>query len=126
MTGYYGLMLAAFAGAGLCAFAVYRMAVSRGRAVVALLLLAGIAINALSGAFTGMLTYLSTNEQLRSITFLWLGRLGGASRQTFTDLLPFTILPVLLLQRLARSMHALSMGEHLAFPWVVRTGKVKM
>src|SRR3546814_15445677 len=27
MTGYYGLMLAAFAGAGLCAFAVYRMAV---------------------------------------------------------------------------------------------------
>src|SRR3546814_5945853 len=38
MTGYYGLMLAAFAGAGLCAFAVYRMAVSRGRAVVALLL----------------------------------------------------------------------------------------
>src|SRR3546814_16661115 len=90
MTGYYGLMLAAFAGAGLCAFAVYRMAVSRGRAVVALLLLAGIAINALSGAFTGMLTYLSTNEQLRSITFWMLGSLGGASWQTVTALLPFT------------------------------------
>src|SRR3546814_18836857 len=101
------------------------MAGSRGRAVVALLLLAGIAINALSGAFTGMLTYLSTNEQLRSITFWMLGSLGGASWQTVTALLPFTIVPLLLLPLLARSLTAFSLVDTQAFHLGVRTGSVK-
>lgn len=125
LTGYHGLMFAAFAGACLCALLVYRMAVSRGRAVVALLLLAGIAINALSGAFTGMLTYLSSNEQLRSITFWMLGSLGGATWQTVTALLPFTLVPLLALPLMGKSLNAFSLGEQQAFHLGVRTGRVK-
>lgn len=123
--GYYGLMLAAFAGACICALLVYRLAVSQGRAVVAMLLLAGIAINALSGSFTGMFTYLSTNEQLRSITFWMLGSLGGGSWETVTALLPFTLAPLVLLPFMAKSLNAFSLGEQQAFHLGVRTGNVK-
>lgn len=125
LTGYYGLMLAAFAGACLCALLVYRMAVSGGRAIVPILLLAGIAINALSGSFTGLLTYLSSNEQLRTITFWMLGSLGGASWQTVIALLPFTLIPLLALPLMGKSLNAFSLGEQQAFHLGVSTGRVK-
>jgi iron complex transport system permease protein len=46
------------------------------------MLLAGIAINALCGAITGLLTYLANDAQLRSIQFWGLGSLGGATWET--------------------------------------------
>lgn len=125
LTGYYGLMLAAFTGACLCALLVYRMAVSQGKVVVAMLLLAGIAINALSSSFTGLLTYLSTNEQLRTITFWMLGSLGGASWETVTALLPFSLVPVLVLPMLGKSLNAFALGERQAFHLGISTGRVK-
>src|SRR5690606_6319541 len=62
--GYYALAIAAFVGACLTTLAVYKLAMHRGKTVVTTLLLAGIAINALSGAFTGLLTYMASDAQL--------------------------------------------------------------
>lgn len=125
LTGYYGLMLAAFGGACLCAWLVYRLAVSQGRALVAMLLLSGIAINALSGSFTGIFTYLSTNEQLRSITFWMLGSLGGASWEMVIALLPFTLVPLVAIPMLGKSLNAFTLGEQQAYHLGVNTGRVK-
>jgi hypothetical protein len=50
-----------------------------GRPLVATMLLAGIAINALTGAGTGFLTFMATDGQLRNITLWSLGSLEGTT-----------------------------------------------
>jgi iron complex transport system permease protein len=109
--GFYALSLAAFTGACITTSIVYRLSVRNGRTVTTTLLLAGIAINAMAGAFTGLLTYLATDEQLRTITFWSLGSLGGASWATVTGILPFILIPVIGLPMLAKSLNALALGD---------------
>ncbi len=109
--GYYALSVSAFVGACLTTTAVYFISVYRGKAVISTLLLAGIAINSLTGAVTGLMTYLSTDEQLRSITFWSLGSLGGANWNAVQVLLPFVLLPLFCLPLLSKSLNALALGE---------------
>ncbi|MGY0034476.1 FecCD family ABC transporter permease [Pedobacter sp. NJ-S-72] len=71
--GFYAISLAAFFGACLTTFLVYRMSSRHGKTEVATLLLSGIAINSLAAGFVGLLTYMATNEQLPAITFWSLG-----------------------------------------------------
>lgn len=123
--GYYALSVAAFAGASVTTIVVYRISVFRGRAVITTLLLAGIAINALSGAFTGLFTYLATDEELRNITFWSLGSLGGATWDTVQVLMPFTLIPLFALPFLAGSLNALSLGEAQAAHMGVNTALTK-
>lgn len=74
----FAMPLAAFA-AGLVATAgVYVIGRAQSRTDIATLLLAGLAINALTTAIVGYLTYLGTDAQLRALTFWLLGGLGGA------------------------------------------------
>ena len=109
--GFYALSIAAFSGACVTAMLVYRLSRSKGKTVITTLLLSGIAINALAGSFTGLLTYVATDEQLRSITFWSLGSLGGASWNTVTWLLPFVFVPVIGLPFLSKSLNAVALGE---------------
>lgn len=109
--GTYALSLVAFIGAGITTMTVYRLSVTNGKASATTLLLSGIAINALAGAITGLLTYLSTEEQLRTITFWSLGSLGGASWQTVTGLLPFILVAVLGLPFLGKSLNIMALGD---------------
>lgn len=109
--GYYLLSVAAFTGALLTALLVYRLAMRRGRTMITALLLTGIAINALAFSFTGLLTYLSTDEQLRNLTFWSLGSLGGASWLSVFSLLPFVIIPLIGLPLMGKSLNALALGE---------------
>lgn len=72
---------AGFVGAvGTCAL-IFSLSKHQGRVSVLHLLLAGIAINALAGAVTGLLTYVSNDEQLRALSFWSMGNLGGARWQ---------------------------------------------
>jgi iron complex transport system permease protein len=73
----YALPLAAFGGGLLATLLVAWLANHGGYAQLGTLLLAGIAINALAGAGTGLLTYLADDEQLRTLTFWSLGSLGA-------------------------------------------------
>lgn len=116
----YLLPLGAFAG-GLAATAVvYRCSVVDGRTSVPVLLLAGIAINALAMAGTGLLIFLSDDRQLRDINFWLLGSVAGASWSKVAAILPFVLLPLLLMPWLSRALDALNLGEreaaHLGFP----------
>lgn len=109
--GYYLLNTASFLGACISSIIVFRMARSGGHTIVAMLLLAGLAINALCNAMTGLITYTANNEQLRSVTFWLMGSLGGASWKTIFSLLPFIIVPVVLLPFSGKVLNAWSLGE---------------
>lgn len=69
----------AFVGALGATGLVLVVAGRHGRSDTGTLLLAGVAVNALCGAGTGLLTFVADEAQLRSLTFWTFGSLGGAS-----------------------------------------------
>ena len=123
--GHYLLAFGAFAGAGLTAFLVYRIASKNGRPNVTTMLLAGIAINAFAGALTGLMTYMSTEQQLRTITFWMLGSLGGGTWDTLLAVVPFILVPILILPFFGKPLNALALGETQAELLGVRTDRTK-
>lgn len=124
--GYYALSIAAFIGAGLTTMIVYSISIKNGKTNITTLLLAGIAINALAYAFTGLLTYLATDAQLRNITFWGLGSLGGASWAMVGTLMPFVLIPVIALPFFAKSLNALALGESQALHMGINVKTLKM
>jgi len=123
--GLFLLPAAAFLGGLLTTLIIYRLAHRDGRTVVATMLLAGIAINALTGAITGLLTFVATDAQLRNITFWSLGSLGSATWNAVGVVAPFTLLTIVLLPRLARSLNAFLLGEAEARHLGVNVERVK-
>lgn len=111
LLGYYLLAFGAFAGAGLAAMLVYQISRTDGRSNVATMLLAGIAVNALAGALTGLITYLANEQQLRNITFWMLGSLGGATWETVSALFPFVLIPLVVLPFMGKALNAFALGE---------------
>jgi len=78
------------------------------------LLLVGIAVNAIGGAFAGYLTYLATAEQLQSLTFWSMGSLSSAKWITVAISAPLTIFGIALLYHWARPLDLLALGERQA------------
>ncbi|MGF1644637.1 MAG: FecCD family ABC transporter permease [Thiotrichales bacterium] len=109
--GLYALPVAAFAGGVLATLVVYRFANVGGRTVVASMLLAGIAVNAIAAALTGALTFIADDAQLRTLTFWTLGSLGGASWERVGIVFTFLLIPLILIPRHARALNALLLGE---------------
>ena len=109
--GQYFLNIAAFSGALASIFLVYRLSRSHGKTQIAIMLLAGIALNAIVGAFSGMITLAAKDEQLRTITFWSLGSLGGSTWMNVTSLLPFAAVTLILMPFFGKSLNALSLGE---------------
>src|SRR5699024_2020933 len=95
------LPVAAFAGGILATVFVYRISTSGGKANIATMLLAGIAINALSGAGIGYLVFMANDEQIRDITFWSLGSLGGALWPSVLITAPFMLAGIIGLPRLS-------------------------
>jgi len=109
--GHYLLAFGAFAGAGIAALLVYHLSKTDGQANVITMLLVGIAINAMAGALTGLISYLANEQQLRSITFWMLGSLGGATWQNVSCLLAFVMIPMILLPFFSKGLNAFAIGE---------------
>ncbi len=108
---YSLLSISAFVGAMLVMISVYRISLKRGRTNIALLLLAGVAISALAGAITGLLTFVSTEEELRDLTFWGLGSLGGANWTKVTILSVITIVGIVFLIRNGKVLNAMMLGD---------------
>lgn len=126
LTGRWALPLAAFLGATATTFLAWRVASRAGQVSVATLLLAGIAINAIAGALTGLLVFNADDNELRSLTFWNMGSLGQASWDDLKVAGPWMLLALILAPRLARPLDAFAMGEpvagHLGYSvdWVKR------
>ncbi|KUJ71069.1 iron ABC transporter permease [Thiomicrospira sp. WB1] len=112
--GYFALPLAAFLGGLVVTWLIYLISTRNGRTDVALMLLSGIAINAIAGALTGVLTYVADDAQLRTLTFWTMGSIASAS---WTDL-AMVALPIVVTLGLfplyARGLNAFLMGENVS------------
>ena len=109
--GPFALSLAAFAGAAAATFLVYRLSLVHGRVAVSTMLLAGIAINAVAGAITGVFTFVADDAQLRNLTFWSLGSLGGATWLAVAAAAPLIGFSSLAVLRYTRPLNALLLGE---------------
>lgn len=121
----YLTVLGAFAGGVACTALVYRLGQSVQGTSVASMLLAGIAITAISGALVGLLSYLADDSMLRTLTFWNMGSLAGADYAR-VGLLTLCCLPVWWrLPRLAPALNALLLGESEARHLGVEVERVK-
>lgn len=114
------LSIMAFVGAILTMLFVYRMSTTNGKTNIVILLLSGVAISALTGAATGMLTYISTEEELRNLTFWTLGSLAAASWTKNIILAIVVTISLFFLVKKGKALNAMMLGEkdaeHLGIP----------
>ncbi len=122
----FSMPLAAFTGGLLSITIVYLVARSGSTISVARLLLAGVAMSALMGALTALITFASPEpNKLRAVLFWLQGSLSGARWE-------LVLLPViasagglLLLMGLSRPLDAMLLGEEPAFSLGVPTERIK-
>ncbi len=108
---YSLLSFMSFVGSMLTMSFVYKMSSTNGKTNVVILLLSGVAITALTGAATGLLTYLSTEEELRNLTFWTLGSLAGANWTKVLILAVVTLGSLALLITKGKALNAMMLGE---------------
>ena len=118
--GYYLVPVAAFFGGWASTLILYQVSTRRGRTSVATMLLAGIALGALTGALQGILVYVADDTQLRDLTFWGMGSVAGATWTKVFAAAPLIVLALLTAPFLARALNALALGEaaaaHIGIP----------
>lgn len=118
--GIWFLPIMAFAGGLAATWVCLQVGRVEGRTRTALMLLAGIAVNALAGAGIGLAMHVVSDAQLRSLTFWILGSLGGATWPALALAAPLLLASVIGLLGAARPLNALLLGEreahHLGVP----------
>jgi len=108
------IAIAAFVGGWGSTLILYRVSTRGGQTSVATMLLAGIALGALSGALTGVLVYVADDQQLRQLTFWGMGSLAGATWAKTLTVAPVILIAICSTQYLARALNGLAMGEAVA------------
>ncbi|MDP3811771.1 MAG: iron ABC transporter permease [Hydrogenophaga sp.] len=124
--GSWTLVLMAFGGGLSVTVLIYLLSRGEGGTRVGLMLLAGIAVNALAGAGLGLLNFLATDEQLRNLQFWLLGSLGGARWSAVALVGAITLLVGAVGLRLAQPLNALALGEAQAVLLGVAVERVKL
>ncbi|MBE7245399.1 MAG: iron chelate uptake ABC transporter family permease subunit, partial [Actinomycetospora chiangmaiensis] len=122
---YPVLPAGAFLGGLGATLILYVLATRSGRTAVATMLLAGIALGALSGALTGLLTFVSDDRQLRDLAFWSLGSLGGATWAKVATTAPLILPALAAVPFLGRGLNALVLGEAEAFHLGVPVERLK-
>jgi iron complex transport system permease protein len=123
----WSLPFAACLGGILSTYLVFLLARSRedGRSSIVMLLLTGLAVNALFMSAIGFLSYLARDPQARSITFWSLGTLSGASWRAVEIVAVSTIGGITLAVRYAKQLNALMIGEEEAMYLGVHVNRLK-
>ncbi len=123
----WSLPFAACLGGIVSTYLVFLLARSSedGRASVVMLLLTGLAINALCLSGIGFLSYIARDPQARSITFWSLGTLSGASWTSVEIVSVSTILGTAAAMRYAKQLNALIIGEEEATYLGVNVNRLK-
>ncbi|HEY3429288.1 MAG TPA: iron ABC transporter permease [Cyclobacteriaceae bacterium] len=119
------LPMTAFAGGLLTTFLILRLSNYAGKTNIPVLILVGVAINALAGAVIGLAVFYADEDQLRTFTFWTLGDLGGASWETLAIAAPLLVLSTAMLLFFSPSLNALALGEAEAYHMGVDVERTK-
>jgi iron complex transport system permease protein len=120
------LPIVAFVGGVAATFIVLRLSNQSGSTNIAVLILIGVAINALAGAIIGLAIFYADENQLRTFTFWTLGDLGGATWDKLVIAAPLLAFASVSLLFFSRSLNAFALGEAEAFHMGVDVERTKM
>jgi iron complex transport system permease protein len=115
----------AFGGGLLATFLVMRLSNHAGRTNIAVLILVGVAINALAGAIIGLSIFYADENQLHTFTFWTMGDLGGATWDKLIIAAPLLIFSSTALLFFAPALNAFALGETEAYHMGVDTERTK-
>jgi len=123
----YSLPIAACIGGVIATYLVFLLARSRedGRSSIVMLLLTGLAVNALMMSAIGFLSYVARDPQARSITFWSLGTLSGANWTAVQIVAVSTIGGTASAYYFAKQLNALMIGEEEAMYLGVNVNRLK-
>jgi iron complex transport system permease protein len=119
------LPLAAFTGSLATTAILYAISSRAGRTSIAIFLLAGIAITAITNACIGLLVFIADDRQLRDITFWMLGSMSGATWTKAALLAPVLAVGLAVCAFIARGLDLLVLGEADAFHGGVDVERLK-
>jgi len=109
------LPVIAFVGGLIATMLVLYMSAQWERTSVAILILSGVAINALAGALMGLVIFYADENQLRTFTFWTLGNLSGANWNNLAIATPLLLLSIVGLLSHSKALNAIALGEAEAF-----------
>ncbi len=109
--GFLLLPLAAITGSSAVIFLLFSLTRGFGYRGVVYMILVGIAINAFATVGIGVLTFISTDSQLRGLTFWTMGSFGGANWNLLIPAMFLITVSILSLLRLSRKLDLLQLGE---------------
>ncbi|MBX2896995.1 MAG: iron ABC transporter permease [Cyclobacteriaceae bacterium] len=115
----------AFAGGFAATMLVMKIGQQVGKTNIAVLILGGVAINALAGALMGLVIFYADENQLRMFTFWTLGDLGGATWQKVLITAPVLVLSSVWMLSYQFPLNAIAIGEAEAFHMGVDVERVK-
>jgi iron complex transport system permease protein len=120
------LPIAAFSGGLIATFLVLKLSSQQGSTNIAVLILIGVALNALAGAVIGLAIFYADENQLRTFTFWTLGDLGGAEWEKLKVGAPLLLLSSVGLLFFSKPLNALAIGEAEAFHMGVDVERTKL
>ena len=123
--GIFLIPLAAIFGASLVILMLYLMTKGFGYDGVTYMLLVGIAINAIAGVGIGILTYVSSDAELRSLTFWTMGSFGGVTWPLLIPVIFVICASIVLMIPYSRKLDLLQLGESEAYRLGVDVQKLK-
>ncbi len=110
----YLLPMGAFLGGIVATVIVYKIATHLSQTDTALLLLAGIAVNAIAGSGVGLLSYFANDQALRDLTLWSMGSVAKSSWVGLAIASPILMISCLKLLSYRALLNALVMGEAVA------------
>lgn len=119
------LPLVAFCSGLVATFSVLYLSRQMQHTNVAVLVLMGVAVNALASAVIGLSIFYADENQLRTFTFWTLGDLGGATRDKLLIAVPLLLFASISLLRYGSALNAIALGESEAYHSGVDVEKTK-
>lgn len=126
IVGPFAIPLAAFIGGLISTALLFHVATNGGRTSVAVMLLSGIALAAITGAATGFLIFLADDRQLRDLTFWGMGSLASTSWAKLAAALCIMLPGLAVAPFLANGLNRLALGEAAAFHMGIRIQRLKV
>lgn len=123
---YHALIpFTAFTGGLLATFLVLKLSSHAGKTSITVLVLVGVAMNALAGAIIGLAVFYADENQLRTFTFWTLGDLSGATTGKLIVAAPLLMVSIGALLFFSKTLNALALGEAEAYHMGVNVERAK-